>query len=92
MNCPNINQVESDHLFRMFCSYFCLLTNKKYNLANILLLYLQNKDVRELFRSILDIDDDISAIRAFLEFDPSLYKSKYIMKFLNSPKAKNILK
>jgi len=69
-----------------------LLTNKKYNLANILLLYLQNKDVRELFRNILDIDDDISAIRAFLEFDPSLYKSKYIMKFLNSPKAKNILK
>lgn len=84
MNCVNINRVETDHLLRCFCSYVCISFNKKYNLANILLLFLQNKNVRGLFKAMLDVEDDVSAVRIFLEYDPYLCKSKYIMKYLNS--------
>jgi len=88
MNFNNIQQEETEHLFRTFCSFVCISFNKKYNLANILLLMLQNKTVKNLFKELLDIDNDIAAVKIFLEFDPSLCKSKYIMKFLNSHKGK----
>jgi len=83
MNFNNIHREETDHLFRTFCSYICICFNKRYNIANILLLYLQNKNVKELFKALLGVDNDISAVKIFLEFDPSLCKSKYIMKYLN---------
>lgn len=88
MNFYNIYREETDHLFRSFCSFVCIALNKKYNLANILLLYLQNKNVKNLFKSVLDVDNDVAAVKIFLEFDPSLCKSKYIMKYLNSKKHK----
>lgn len=84
MNFSNIHREETDHLLKCFCSYICIVFNKKYNLANILLLYLQNKNVKGLFKAMLDIDDDVSAVKIFLEYDPSLCKSKYITKYLNS--------
>lgn len=86
MNFHNIHREETDHLFRCCCSYICIAYNKKYNLANILLLYLQNLKVKSFFRTVMGVDDDISAVRVFLDFDPSLCKSKYIMKYLNSRK------
>ena len=86
MNFSNLHAEETDHLFRSFCTFICIAFNKKYNLANILLLYLQNKNVKGLFNSIFFIESDITAVRLFLEFDPSLCKSKYIMKYLNKAK------
>jgi hypothetical protein len=88
MNFNNIHREETDHLFRSFCSFVCIVFNKKYNLANILLLYLQNKNIKNLFKAILDIENDVLAVKIFLEFDPSLCKSKYIMKYLNSHRSR----
>jgi hypothetical protein len=88
MNFNNIHREETDHLFRSFCSFVCISFNKKYNLANILLLYLQNKNIKNLFKAILDIESDVLAVKIFLEFDPSLCKSKYIMKYLNSHRSR----
>jgi len=79
---------ENLHLFKTFCSFLCMVRNKKYNMANILLLYLQEKNVRDLFKCLLSVNTDYEAIKLFLEFDPTLYKSKYIMKYLNSNKKK----
>jgi hypothetical protein len=82
---------ESLHLFKTFCSYLCIVKSKKLNIANILLLYLQDNNVRNLFKVLLSVYTDFEAIKLFLEFDPTLYKSKYIMKYLNSSKGKKIL-
>lgn len=57
-------------------------------MANILLIYLQDKKVRDLFKVLLSVTTDFEAIKLFLEFDPTLYKSKYIMKYLNNSKNK----
>lgn len=82
---------ENLHLFKVFCSFLCIVKSKKYNLANILLIYLQEQNVRDLFKSYLSVDTDFEAIKLFLEFDPTLYKSKYIMKYLNNPKNKTLV-
>lgn len=83
---------ENLHLFKTLCSLLCITKSKKYNMANILLLYLQDSSVRDLFKELLSVSTDFEAIKLFLEFDPTLYKSKYIMKYLNDPKNKKILK
>ncbi len=84
---------ENLHLFRSFCSFLCITRSKKFNTANVLLVFLQEKKIRELFKALLSVYTDYEAIKLFLEFDPSLYKSKYVMKYLNNKKNhKHILK
>jgi len=79
---------EHDHLFLAFCSFVTLINAKKLNLANVFLLILQNKDIRDLFKLYCDVNSDFAAVQMFLSFDPNLHKSKYIMKYLNSTKNK----
>lgn len=86
-----IDKKETDHVFKSLCSLLCIVFNKKLNLANILLLYLQNSDIRDLFKRTLILTTDFETIRVFLEFDPCLYKSKYIMKFLNNKANKKFI-
>jgi hypothetical protein len=79
---------EQEHLFLAFCSYVTLMHAKKLNLANVFLLVLQNKALRDLFKLYCDANSDYAVVQAFLSFDPSLHKSKYVMKYLNNSKNK----
>jgi len=82
---------ESNHLFLSFCTYATLTHTKKLNVANIFLILLQNKELREFFKLYCDAPSDFAVVQMFLKHDPGLYKSKYVMKFLNSSKHKIIL-
>lgn len=84
-------EYELNHLFLSFCSFVTLVYAKKLNLANIFLLVLQKKDLRDFFKKYCDISSDFAVVQTFLKFDPGLYKSKYVMKFLNSSKNKIIM-
>ena len=75
---------EYNHYFLCFCSLICLLRNKKLNLANIFLFLLQDKDIRDIFKRLCDIDSDYKALKKFLQYDPTLYKSKYIKNYLDA--------
>lgn len=86
-----IDKKETEHIFKSICSLICIIHNKKLNLANILLLYLQNSDIRELFKQTLSLNTDYDAVKVFLDFDPYLHKSKYIMKFLNNKENKKTI-
>lgn len=79
-----ITHFEVTHLFLSFCTFCTLLDTKKLNLANVFLLVLKNKKYRELLKEYCDFKNDYYALRYFLQYDPTLYKSKYIMKFINS--------
>jgi len=79
---------EQEHLFLAFCSFVTLMHAKKLNLANVFLLVLQNKALRDLFKLYCDANSDYAVVQAFLSFDPSLHKSKYVMKYLNNSKNK----
>jgi hypothetical protein len=85
-------QQEKKHIFDSFCSFISIINNKKMNYASILLLYISDEKIRNFFKSLNDIDNDMSAIKFFLENEPSLHKSKYIMKFINNKKNKKTIK
>jgi hypothetical protein len=84
MHIKELDKKETEHVFKSLCSLLCIVHNKKLNLANILLLYLQNSEIRTLFKEGLSLTTDFEAVKVFLDFDHCLYKSKYIMKFLNN--------
>ena len=71
-------------LFLRFCALVCILHNKKLNLANIFLLILKEKKIKRLYKAVCEFECDYEAYRAFLGFDGSLHKSKYIKKYLNA--------
>ena len=81
-----MTEYEQAHLFLSFCTFITLTNTKKLNLANVFILLLKKKGVRELFKTYCDLKNDFTAVKFFLQFDSSLHKSKYIMKFLNSTK------
>ena len=83
---PSSRLKEQEHrqYFLCFCSLMCIMHNKKLNLANIFLLLLKNKKIMRLYMSICEFDNTYSALKSFLEYDGTLYKSKYIKKYLNS--------
>jgi len=85
---PSYKLIESEtmHNFLSFCTFIYLINGKKLNLANIFLLCLRNEGIKKLFKQVLEVDNDYNAFKIFFEFDPTLYKSKYIMKFLNREK------
>lgn len=77
-----VDMYEQDKYFRIFCSYMCILHNKKLNLANIFLLLLSRSNIRELFKSMCDFETDYDCLKYFLQRDPTLYKSKYIKNYI----------
>jgi hypothetical protein len=82
---PYFNLIETETLnsFLNFCTFVFLINGKKLNLANIFLLCLKNKQVNSMLKETLGVDNDYNALKIFFEFDPTLYKSKYIMKYIN---------
>lgn len=70
-------------LFLSFCSYVCILKNKKMNMANIFLCMLKDSNLRAAFKMICDVDNDYEALKCFLDYDPTLHRSKYIRNFLS---------
>ena len=79
-----IEQQEFKTLFLNFCSLVSILNNKKINLANIFLLLLKEKKILELYMTVCEFDHKFEGLKYFLEYDSSIYKSKYIKKYLNS--------
>jgi hypothetical protein len=82
---------QKEHIFNCFCSFVSILNNKKMNYASVLLSYIQDKKIRNFFKTLQNVDSDMSAIRIFLENDQTLHKSKYIMKFVNNKRNKKTL-
>jgi|TARA_R100000084_G_scaffold78551_1_gene35851 hypothetical protein len=81
---------EVGHAFMGFCSFVSIINNKKINLPNIFIMLLKDSKLRTLFKELLEIDTDFEMVKMFLFYEPSLHKSKYIMKYLNSKKKKLI--
>lgn len=82
---------EMHHNFLSFCSFLCLLIGKKLNLPNIFLLILKNNNYKSILKTLVSVDSDYELFKMFIEYDPTLSKSKYISKFLNSREGKIIL-
>mgnify|MGYP003119217825 FL=1 len=79
-----LEKKDNDHKFLSLCTYVSICENKKMNLANILLLSLKDEQYKWLFLTILEIENEFELVKLFLQYDPFLYKSKYITKFFKA--------
>lgn len=74
---------EFEKSFYSFCTFVSLLHDKKMNFATIFLKILEDKAIRDIFVSIIEEENDFTAIRKYIQTEPSVTKSKYVTKFLN---------
>lgn len=82
----SIIDYESEHILLSFCTFCTMLKGKKLSLQNVFLLVLQDKTLMNILKEVISIDSDIEIVKLFLEFDPTIAKSKYITKYLNNRK------
>ena len=78
---------ETQHSILCFCTFVSLHKGKKLSMQNILLILLQEPKIRQILKMSISIDSDQEAVLAFIEHDPSILKSKYVTKYVNSAKG-----
>jgi len=75
---------ESEHILLSFCSFCTLLKGKKLSFQNVFILALQDEKLRVILKDLLGVDSNYEIVKLFLEYDPTITKSKYITKYLNN--------
>jgi len=87
-NEPNPSQEiidrESEHILLAFCAFCTLLKGKKLSFQNVFVLMLQEEQLMELLKELLGVDSNYEVVKIFLEYDPTIIRSKYITKWLNN--------
>ena len=78
---------ESEHILLSFCSYCTLLKGKKLSFQNVFILTLEDTKLNELLKALLGVDSDQDIVKIFLEYDPTITKSKYVTKYINKRKS-----
>lgn len=86
-----LERQETEHNFLCFCSFMCMLVGKRLNLPNIFLLILKTPKYKQVLKDLVSIDTDFELFKLFIEYDPTLSKSKYISKFLNSREGRTTI-
>lgn len=82
----NLIEEETTHLFLCFCTFVMNLKGKKLSIQNVFVQTLSSEKLKGIMKDILNIDTDYELVKVFLDFDPTIAKSKYVTKFLNSKK------
>jgi hypothetical protein len=62
------------------------LKGKKLSIQNVFIQTLQSEKLKTIFKEILNLETDFELVKVFLDFDPTISKSKYVTKYLNSKK------
>jgi hypothetical protein len=79
----NIEEEESTHLFLCFCTFVMNLKGKKLSIQNVFIQTLSSEKLKTILKEILNLDTDYELVKVFLDFDPSISKSKMVTKYIN---------
>jgi hypothetical protein len=79
---------ETNHLFLCYCTFINLLKGKKLSIQNVFVLTLQEEKLKNILKLILTLETDQELVKVFLDFDPTIAKSKYVTKYLNNRKKR----
>jgi len=79
---------ESDHLFLSYCTFVNLIKGKKLSLQNVFVATLEDDKLQNILKMLLTLDSDQELVRVFLDFDPSIAKSKFVTKWINQKNKK----
>lgn len=59
------------------------LNGKKLSIQNIFIQTLQSDKLKNILKEILNLDTDFELVKVFLDFDPTIAKSKMVTKYIN---------
>jgi hypothetical protein len=88
----NINQApsstlikdETEHLLLCFCTFCSQLKRKKAIITKYFHTSFTRRKNTNILKELLTIETNFDVVKLFIDFEPSITKSKYITKFLNS--------
>jgi hypothetical protein len=83
-----IVEEETNHLFLCYCSFINHLKGKKLSIQNVFVTTLQEEKLKTILKTILSLDSDQELVRVFLDYDPTISRSKFITKYINSEQKK----
>jgi hypothetical protein len=83
-----IIEEETNHLFLCFCTFVNTLKGKKLSVQNVFVETLKDEKLKNIFKMILSLETDQELVKEFLNFDPSIAKSKFVTKYINSTNKK----
>jgi hypothetical protein len=83
-----IIESESDHLFICYCSFVNHLKGKKLSIQNVFVTTLQEEKLKMILKTILSLDSDQELVKVFLEYDPTISRSKFVTKWVNGEQKK----
>ena len=78
---------ETEHTISCFCTFVSQIKGKRLSLQNIFLVVLKEPNIRSILKRSLAVDTDHEVVSIFIEHDPTIMKSKYIAKYINSIKT-----
>ena len=84
----NLIEEESNHIFLSFCTFVMNLKGKKLSVQNVFVQTLQDEKLKNVMKTMMSLDSDYELVRVFLDFDPSIAKSKYVTKYVNQTNKK----
>lgn len=84
----NLIEDEMNHIFLSFCTFVMNLKGKKLSVQNVFVQTLQDEKLKNVMKTMMSLDSDYELVKVFLDFDPSVAKSKYVTKFINSQNKK----
>jgi hypothetical protein len=79
---------ETNHLFLCYCSFINHLKGKKLSIQNVFVTTLQEERLKTILKTILSLDSDQELVKVFLDYDPTISRSKFITKYINSEQKK----
>ena len=88
---PGIIEEETSHLFLCYCTFLNTLKGRKMSIQNVFVSTLEEEKLKRILKTILTLDTDQELVKVFLNYDPTLAKSKFVTGFINarnSPKKK----
>ncbi len=86
----DIIRKETRRLFICYCTFVNTLKGKKLSVQNVFVMTLEEERLRKIVKTLLSLDSDQELVRVFLDFDPTIAKSKYVTKFTRKmPKYMN---
>jgi hypothetical protein len=83
-----IVEEETNHLFLCYCSFINHLKGKKLSIQNVFVTTLQEERLKTILKTILSLDSDQELVKVFLDYDPTISRSKFITKYINSEQKK----
>lgn len=81
-----LETIQDDEFFNLildFCTYVCIVKNKKMNFPSIFVEVLKDKKIYRLYLEYCGFEDEREAIKEFIKIDDSIARSKFLKKVLN---------